>query len=54
MADQDNEEIRLLKIIAAPEMRRQKERRLILGCLVFAPLSAGVVLALIMLFWKVH
>ena len=53
MANQDDEQLRLLRLIAAPEIRRRKERRLMLGCLVFAPLSAGVVLVLIMLFWKV-
>jgi hypothetical protein len=54
MSDKDDEQIRLLRLIAAPEIRRQKERRLMLGCVVFT--CAGVLMSLVLLalFWKVR
>jgi hypothetical protein len=54
MSGKDEEQIRLLKLIAAPEIRRQKERRLWIGCLVFTFLGVIVSLVLIQVFWKVR
>jgi len=54
MSGKDEEQVRLLKLIAAPEIRRQKERRLWIGCLVFTCLGVIVSLVLIQLFWKVR